>query len=298
MKIALNDEFFNRLESLSLMLNVSQNGYFGGKNVVRAYGQTVEFADFREYQFGDDIRRIDWNLYGRFEKHFLRLFTDERQMQTQIFLDCSGSMGKDQEQKARYAIVAAAAFGFLTVHNMDRLSLNFMRGDKAQNPFGTIVGKNAFYRAMGSLTECDFDGDVDIERCVTRCPDTGSGSGLTVIISDFLTESSWKKAVDYLTFKHRDVLLLQVMMPEELDPSYDGRMHLIDTETTVFDDPRNMKVRIGRKLLAAYAEALRNFLTDIDDFCKRRGATYISVSCDTPIERVLFGKLLQTGVVK
>ena len=85
----LNDQFFSRLETLSLNLRSNLAGYFGGQHLVTTYGQTVEFADFREYQLGDDIRRIDWNLYSRFEKYFLKLFTDERQMQVQIFLDCS-----------------------------------------------------------------------------------------------------------------------------------------------------------------------------------------------------------------
>ena len=73
----LNDEFFSRLETLSLELRADLAGFFGGKHLVRTYGQTVEFADYREYALGDDIRRIDWNLYSRFEKYFLKLFTDE-----------------------------------------------------------------------------------------------------------------------------------------------------------------------------------------------------------------------------
>ena len=89
----LNDGFFSRLETLALNLRADLVGFFGGKHLVRTYGQTVEFADYREYMLGDDIRRIDWNLYSRFEKYFLKLFTDERQMHTQIFLDYSASMG-------------------------------------------------------------------------------------------------------------------------------------------------------------------------------------------------------------
>ena len=111
----LNDKFFSRLETLSLELKSSLAGYFGGKHLVKTYGQTVEFADYREYQLGDDIRRIDWNLFSRFEKYFLKLFTDERQMQIQIFLDCSASMGKDNPEKAAYAMAAAAALDALQV---------------------------------------------------------------------------------------------------------------------------------------------------------------------------------------
>jgi uncharacterized protein (DUF58 family) len=144
----LNGQFFNRLETLSLNLRADLRGYFGGKHLVKTYGQTVEFADYREYQLGDDIRRIDWNLYSRFEKFFLKLFTDERQMQIQIFLDCSGSMGKDNPKKSAYAIASAAAIGYLAIHNMDKVSFNIMKGNRANNPFGTIVGKTSFFRSI------------------------------------------------------------------------------------------------------------------------------------------------------
>ncbi len=293
----LNDAFFSRLEAMSLNLKSSLAGYFGGKHLVKTYGQTVEFADFREYQLGDDIRRIDWNLFSRFEKYFLRLYTDERQMQVQLFLDCSASMGSEDPHKAAYAVAATAALGFLAVQNMDKLSINFLREGKSENPFGTMVGKNAFFRAMGGLEQAMFDGETDIEKSVKSCTDTGENNGLSVIISDFFTESDWKKAVDYLLYKKRQVLLVQVLTPEEIDPSYDGRMNLIDAESVDVSDPRNMKVRITRGLQAAYAEAFHDFIEDISSFCKRRGVGYLSVSTEEPIERVLFGELLKVGVM-
>lgn len=293
----LNDQFFSRLEALSLNLKSNLSGYFGGKHLVSSYGQTVEFADFREYQLGDDIRRIDWNLYSRFEKYFLKLFTDERQMQIQIFLDCSASMGKDDPKKSGYALATAAALGFLTVQNMDKASFHIMRGEKAENPYGTLIGKNAFFRAMSELESVEFTDDVDIEACVKSCPDTSSRNGLTVIISDFLTESSWKKAVEYLCYKKRQVLMVQILTPEELDPSYDGRVSLIDSESVDLSDDRNMKMRITRSMQKAYQEALRDFKEDIKTFCSKRNVDFISISTDAPIERVLFNELLKAGIM-
>lgn len=293
----LNDGFFSRLETLSLNLRSNLSGYFGGKHLVNTYGQTVEFADFREYQLGDDIRRIDWNLYSRFEKYFLKLFTDERQMQIQIFLDCSASMGKDNPQKAAYAVATAAALGFLAVHNMDKVSFNIMRENAAENPFGTIIGKTAFFRAVTALDNLTFDGDADIEACVASCPDTASHNGLSVIISDFFTESNWKKAVDYLVYKRRQVLLVQVMTPEESDPSYDGRVNMIDSEAVDAADPRNMKLKITRGMQKAYQEALLDFKKDIKTFCTKRGVDFISVDTSMPIEKVLFGELLKAGIM-
>ncbi len=293
----LNDRFFSRLEALAFNLRTNLTGFFGGKHLVTTYGQTVEFADYREYQLGDDIRRIDWNLYSRFEKYFLKLFTDERQMQVQIFLDCSGSMGKNTPQKGKYAVAAAAALGFLAVHNMDKVSLNLMRGKHSENPFGTIVGKNAFYRAISNLDNVVFEGETDIQACVTSCPDTGTRNGLTVIISDFFTDSDWKKAVDYLVYKRRQVMLIQVLAPGEIDPAYDGRVHLIDAEAQSIEDARNMKLRINSSMLRAYQEAFRGLQEDLRSYCAKRDSVFISVSSAEPIEKVLFAEFFKTGIL-
>ena len=282
---------------MALNLKTDLAGYFGGKHLVKTYGQTVEFSDYREYQLGDDIRRIDWNLYSRFEKYFLKLFTDERQMQVQIFLDCSASMGKENPQKAAYSAATAAALGFLAVHNMDKVSLYLMKENVAENPFGTIIGKNSFFRAVSVLDNMQFSEDTDIEACIMGCPNIGSNNGLTVIVSDFFTESNWKKAVDYLCYKHKQVLLVQVLAPEEVDPAYDGRVNLIDSESVDLSDTKNMKIRITPAMRKAYAEALSDFKKDIKTFSSKRGADYVSVCSDTPIERMLFGELLKVGIM-
>ena len=219
MKVSyINDEFFNRLETMSLNLRADLSGFFGGKHLVSTYGQTVEFADYREYMLGDDIRRIDWNLFSRFEKYFIKLFTDERQMHIRIYLDCSASMGKTNPNKSAYAVGVAAALGFLAVHNTDKVSFGLIKDKVADNPFGTIVGKNTFFKTISELENIEFSGESDLAAAITNSHDTGSGDGLAVIISDFFTESDWRKAIDYLTYKKRQVLLVQVLAPEEIDP--------------------------------------------------------------------------------
>lgn len=219
-------------------------------------------------------------------------------MQVQIFIDCSASMGKDNPKKAAYVVAAAAALGFLAVQNMDKVSFYLMNGEKAENENGTIVGKNAFFRAMNTLEEINFDGDTDIEKCVTNCTETGANNGLTVIVSDFFTDSNWKKAVDYLSYKKRQVLLLQVLTPEEIDPSYDGRVNLLDSEAVDAADTKNMKIKITRSLLKAYEEALEEFRAEIKSFCAKRGADFVSVNTEIPIEKMLFGELLKVGIME
>ena len=294
----LNDEFFSRLETLALNLRADLNGYFGGKHFVRSYGQTVEFADYREYQLGDDIRRIDWNLFSRFEKYFIRLFTDERQMDVQIFLDCSASMGKENRTKAEYAVSVAAALGFLSVHNMDKVSFKLIKEDAVEDPFGTIIGKNSFFRAISLLENLNFSDDADISQAVSSCANTGSNNGLSVNISDFLTRKDCKKDFDYLNNKKRQVLAIQLLSPEEEEPTYSGRVSLIDVESGDLADPRNMKLRITRSLQLAYQEALKDMKADIKSFCASRGADFISVTTDKPVERMLFGELLKAGIME
>ncbi len=298
MKVSyLNDDFFSRLETLALNLRTDLSGFFGGKHLVKTYGQTVEFADYREYMLGDDIRRIDWNLYSRFEKYFLKLFTDERQMHVQIFLDCSASMGKVNPNKAAYAIGTAAALGFLSVHNMDKTSFKLMKGNRAEDPFGTIIGKRSFFRAISELEDMKFADATDIGEAVTSCPNTGTGDGLTIIISDFFTDSDWKKAVDYLCYKRRQVLLIQIMSPEEADPAYNGRVNLIDCESDNAADTRNLKIKITRGMQLAYEQALKDMIADIKSFCDSRGAGFITLQTNKNIEKALFGELLKVGVM-
>ena len=293
----LNDAFFSRLETLALALRADLAGFFGGKHLVKTYGQTVEFADYREYMLGDDIRRIDWNLYSRFEKFFLNLFTDERQMHTQVFIDCSASMGKDNPAKAAYTVGIAAALGYLSVHNMDKVSYKLVKGEKSEDPFGTIVGKRAFFKAISELEDLSFEGESDLRSCVLSTQNTGNNDGLTVIISDFFTDSDWKNAVDYLCYKKRQVLLVQVLTPVEADPSYTGRVNLIDCETEDVGDSRNMRIKIDRSSQEAYDTAMQVHQEELRSFCNSRGATYVSVRTDQPIEKVLFKELLKVGIM-
>ena len=293
----LNDGFFSRLETLALELRANLGGFFGGKHLVRTYGQTVEFADYREYMLGDDIRRIDWNLYSRFEKFFLKLFTDERQMHTQIFFDCSASMGKGAPEKAEYAMAIAAALGYLSVHNMDKVSFKLMKEGKTDDNVGVIVGKRAFFDAISVLEEIDFDGDVDINQGVIGCQNLGSNDGLAVIISDFFTESDWRKAVDFLCFKKKQVLLIQILTRDEIDPAYTGRVHLIDAEAASIEDGKNMKIKIDRSHQRAYEQAMADHTEGLRSFCASRGADFISICCDQPVEKVLFKELLKVGIM-
>ncbi len=294
----IDDKFLSRLESAALYMRANMQGWFGGNHPTRSYGSTVEFADYQEYALGDDIRRIDWNLFSRFEKYFIKLYVDERQMHTQIFLDCSASMQKPDAGKALYAMRLAAALGFLSVQNMDRTSIRLIKGERAEDLCGVVTGKNAFFRGVGKLDSLVFEGSSDLEKAIVNCPSVGTNNGLTVLISDFMTESNWKKAVSYLLYQKRQVLLVQVLSPEDVDPFFNGRTRLIDFEAQDPLDERNIKLKITRANLKAYREALEDFIGDIKHFCAAREVDFFSVVSDEPIEKLLFDRMLKIGTVK
>jgi len=297
-KKVISGDFFSKLETAGLYMQASMEGYFGGRHRVNRYGNTVEFADFREYTFGDDLRRIDWNLYGRFEKHFIKLYVDERQMYNQIFLDCSASMMKPDRHKAVFAMQATAGLGFLSVKNMDKTSIKLIYGGLADDLCGIVTGKESFFQAAGVFEKLEFRGCADITAAVTNCRNLGVNDGLTVIISDFLTENDWKKAVDYLLYRKRQVLMIQILSPEDINPLYDGKVRLLDTEAEDDLDERIMKMRITRAAYKAYKKAFDDYAEEMKSFCASRGVFFISASSADPIEKLFWEKIYRTGTIK
>ena len=298
-KRIISDEFISHLESLVLNMKKPMQGFFGGNHRTTTYGSTVEFADYREYVLGDDIRRIDWNLYSRFEKHYIKLFVDERQMHIQFFIDCSASMNFEISKKKETALKMAAALGYLSIHSMDKISYKFIHEDHADDLSGVISCKDSFFRSLEQLENIEFKGGSDLEKAIKGCINPGYNDGLTVIISDFLTDSNWKAAIDYLLYRHRDVMLIQVLSPDEISPSYNGRMVLIDSESTTEEiDTKNLKMRITKSEFEAYKEALKDYLDDIKKFCISRNVGYLRISTDTNIEKYLLEQLYETGVIK
>ena len=294
----ITGDFISRLETISLHMQASMEGYFGGRHRVKRYGNTVEFADFREYTLGDDLRHIDWNLYSRFEKYFIKLFVDERQMFTQIFLDCSASMMKPDRQKAVCALRAAAGIGFLSVKNMDKTSIKLIYDGFADDFCGTVTGKDLFFQSIGRFDGLEFRGCADITSAVTGCRNLGLNDGLTVIISDFFTENDWKKAVDYILYRKRQVMLIQILSPEDINPLYNGKVRLLDTEAVSELDARHMKMRITRARHDAYMKAFDEYTEEIKSFCASRGVYFISASSGEPIEKLFWEKIFGTGMIK
>ncbi len=295
-KYVINEAFLSGLDVLETLLKNNVAGMFGGNKQSRnlnSFGSSPEFADYREYMPGDDINKIDWNIYGRTDELYLKLFMDERQMHTRIYIDASRSMDYGRGKKAEQAVALAAALAYMSVCEMDRVSVYMIKGKDIIELIPTTMGKDNFYERIESLNEIEFDGESHISEAILPS-NVGQADGMSVIISDFLTDNDFERAVDHLVSRKRDVFCVQILSREEINPQFSGKMHLFDSENAELSYKKN----IDRDIKKAYREALEYATGRIANLCHSRGANYLLASAEDDLGEIIFGKLSDMGVVK
>lgn len=285
----ISESFFQRLELLDIYLKDNVSGAFGGNHRSKKLGSSSEFADYREYIPGDDIRRIDWNVFSRFDKLYLKLFLDERQMHHRIYIDGSKSM----ENKKEHALKLAVAFAYLAIKAMDKVSIYLLTEHKNVKLINRVVGKESFYNAIAAIEDVNFEGDSFISDAILSSS-TGYGNGMSVIISDFLTNNDYKKALGYLRSQHRDVCCIQLLNEEEINPSFSGKSILYDSE----NHTKYYKKNIKKENLKAYEKALQYVKNEIQSFCNSREINYMFVSTATSVDRVILNDAIKKEIVK
>ena len=285
----IDDAFFQSLELLDIYLKDNVAGSFGGNHKSKKYGSSSEFADYREYIPGDDIRRVDWNAFSRFDKLYLKLFLDERQMHHRIYIDGSKSM----ENKKEHALKLAVAFAYLSIKAMDKVSIYIIDGHKNYKLLNRCVGKESFYNAIAAIDDVKFDGESFLSDGILYSS-TGYGNGMSVIISDFLTDNDYKKAINYLKDKHRDVTCIQLLNEDEINPDFSGKTIFFDSE----DNKRTYKKNIKKEHIKAYTMALEYIKNEINSYCTSRGANYMFVSTKESVDRIILHEAIKKEIVK
>ncbi len=292
-KFVVNEELLSQLEIMQTLLKNNVAGMFGGNHKSRTYGSSCEFADYRDYMDGDDTTKLDWNAYARFEKLYLKLFLDERQMHTRIYIDASRSMEFGDAKKAEQALQIAALIAYLSVCEMDKVSIYIIKDKGVHQIIRSMVGKEAFLSAITALEQVEFDGDSYISEALAM-EKVGYGDGLSVIISDFLTDNDYEMAIDQLVGKRRDVFCIQILAKEEVNPQTRGKVHFFDSESA----NRFYRKNIDKEIIRAYKAALEYATGRIRDYCHARGANYLLVSAEDSLSEIFFEKLVSMGVFK
>ena len=244
--------------------------------------QKLEFSDFREYMLGDDIRRIDWNAYGRFDRLFVKLFMEEKEGVFQIFMDCSESMKYGEKSKEVCAKRIAGALSYIVLENGDRLYINTLKDNHVLTA-GSYSGMQAFIRCIKFIEEAPMGGSNDLLKSVRE--KEFKNRGLSFLITDGYTDDL-DDTIKYLKYKKQDVVLIHVLSDEELDPRYEGTLNLLDSE-----DSRDMRVSFSAAAIKTYKESLNKFLTETENLCKKYAVTYIRVKSSDTCDSLFFSSL-------
>jgi len=255
-------------------------GALPGGHLARRTGASLEFADHRPYQPGDDFRLIDWAVYARHRRLVTKTFSREVEAPLYVFLDASRSMGHGD--KLGLAARLAGALTFVAYRGQDRFAVHPFRDrlDRASPP---RRGRGALSRAFRSLQELPAEGETDLSGSLSAWAETRPEPGLCVLISDFLCPSGYREGLLALRHGRHAVAAAQVLAPADIDPPRLGEVRLLDVETR-----RGRSLVLGPGAARAYRDALRAWNRQLADTCRELRIPYFLFRTgDSPVEATL-----------
>ena len=289
----LDPAFLKKLEALSIVSKRVFAGQTKGEKRSVKRGSSIEFADYREYVNGDDLRYVDWKAYGRLEKLFLKLFVEEEDLSIHLLIDTSQSMGFGQPlTKADYARRVAAALGYIALSEYDRVTLASFSGalGEMMPPARGRPGIMSFFRFLETKTR--VGGETRFGPALAEYARRAKNVGIAVVISDFF-DDSYVKGLKALLARRFQVVLLHVLDEEEMHPTLTGDLRLLDAETG-----EAREVSISPYLLAQYDARLKAFCADLQKMASRYGMDYVRSSTGVPFEEVILQYLRRGGLLK
>ena len=285
----LEPALLRRLEGLALQVRRAVSGQMGGERRSRRRGQSVEFADFRNYTPGDDFRLIDWNAYARLDRFMLRLFVAEEELPLSLFVDLSGSMDWGKPNKAETARRLAGAIAYVALAALDRVRLTVF-ADGPTSGGAPYRGRRAAAELFSRLQSFPVGGPTNYARLVW--PIGRQRPGMSVLISDGLGEPGMDAALTALQRAQQEGAVLQLLSPQEITPDWTGDARLKDAETGAEREFTATPVTQG-----AYLRALGQRTTDIERVALRRGLRFVCLSTAEPIEDMVQLTLRRIGLL-
>lgn len=260
-----------------------QNTTISGSRKALQKGNSIEFSDFREYSIGDDIRKIDWNAYARFQILYIKEFYCENKGALNLFLDCSLSMDFNSHNKFIMAKVAIAFFVYIGIEKGDLVNI-FAVNKNIENI--SCSNKIQFIEILNWLDNCKCKSNNEPTKSITSIPILHKG--MSVIVSDFLYEFEIEKFIELLYVKGQKPYLIQVMSKEEENPSCIGQSYkMIDCEK----NKEGFNINVTESLLKSYKETILNYKNDLYNICYNKGVVFLSVSEDMDL-LMIFRKIL------
>jgi len=288
----LEPEFMARLDSLDVLSRKILQGKLHGERRSKRRGQSVEFADHRPYVPGDDLRFIDWNIYGRLEQLFLKLFLEEQDLTVNIAIDTSSSISLPEPSKQRFIKKLAAALGYIGLVNNNRVTMStFSDGLKQQ--LANMRGRSYLPQMAELLLNAECKGPSYFERTCRQIAAGRVGSGIIIIISDMLFKEGFESGLRRLIGRNYDLYVVQVLSKDELEPDLRGDLKLIDIE-----DGDQAEVTISSALLTYYKRNVAAYCNQIKDFCTSRGAVYVLARSSDSVEALVLNYLRRIRLLR
>ena len=286
-----DEGFLRQLERLLLLMRSPvRGGLKGGRRSVKR-GQSVEFADFRDYALGDDLRQLDWNVLARLEKLFVKLFIEEEDVTITLLLDGSASMASGRPDKLQFAKRAAAALGYIGLASEDKVAVSVLGGRTARRRTA-LRGSGRVFRLLTELSAIEpADGPTDLVAAARHAAAQLSGRGVVILLSDLLDPAA-DRVIRELASTRSELIVLHVLSPQELDPPLEGDLRLVDVETG-----DNLDVTADLATIDAYRTRLAAWKEGFAQLAARREATYVDLSTEVALNDLIFAELRRRRVV-
>lgn len=282
-KPVVEEAFLKKLENLNLIVKRHFRGRLGGTHTSPRAGISLEFAEYKEYYPGDDFRTIDWNIYGRLEKLAIKSFKREEDVPIYILLDTSKSMALGG--KLDYAVKLAATIAYLGLVDLNRVSV-YAFGNELISGVPPKAGARQIFHIFKYLSTLTPTSKTNLNAALEGFAKRRLETGLLILLSDMLSEGGFTQGLSQLLFKRFELLIVQILAPEDLDPGFEGEVEITDIE-----DAQAPKLPAAEDAKQAYKTALADYLNELDEFCLRRNIRRALLSTSLPIEAAIFDKL-------
>jgi len=288
----LDENFLMKLEKLRIMAKKSLKGVSAGGHVSWHSGVSLEFLDYRKYQIGDDLRYVDWNVYGRLDKLFVKLFHAEKDLTLNFLLDCSGSMGFGRPAKEIYAKKLTAALSYVGLANLDRVGITAF-GSTLGASMPPERGRQVYTKILRFLGKAAPEGETRINACLSAYAAGNRQAGVAVVISDLQDPEGIEKGLERLQPICTDIVLIQVLDRSEILPGDFGYLQMRDVETG-----KVKTISVNAAGAERYQKKMRRFLDNIVDYCTKNGIDYFLADTSIPFEDLLLEYLSRGRLFK
>lgn len=287
----LTPQFIQKLEQATIVSKRIMVGRTKGERRSARRGTSVEFADFRAYSPGDDLRYVDWNVYARLQRLFLKLFMEEEDLYVYILLDTSKSMDFGTPTKFEWGLQAAAALSYIGLTSGDRVQLYSHAAGRAEHS-RVFRGRGCAAELFEWLADLKPDGETGLTAAAQWLQATAPAPGIIFVVSDLLSPD-WEAALARLAAGKGDYCVLHTLSPEEFEPAAHGDLKLIDSETG-----QPVEVTMGASVVRRYHQERDRFLEAVRTACHRYGFSRLLVLTDQPVEDVILKGLRRLQVVR